>query len=302
MKAGIRPTGHTRSALALLLAVCCTGAALAGQAPPAAGTAQPQPPPPVVEKFEPKTDSQREAFGLMKDMANYLSNLSAFSFNSTNSFEVVQANGQKIEFGETRKVSLSRPDKLRVEEVASDGVRDLTLFDGKQITVLGADENVYAQAVQPPRLDDAIYYYTRDLKMRVPMALMLTTQFKLAMPDMVKEVDYVEETTIGGKPAHHIAGRTEAVDFQFWITNPPQTVPVRVIITYKLQPGMPQYKADLSAWNTSPKFASATFALALPKDAQKIPFAVQMTTLGAAPAAAPGAAPANSTAAPGEVK
>ena len=84
-------------ALALLLASCCAGAAFAGQAPPAGpAPAAGQPPPPVVEKFVPKTDSQREAFGLMKDMANYLSNLSAFSFNSTNSFDVVQQTTKPI--------------------------------------------------------------------------------------------------------------------------------------------------------------------------------------------------------------
>jgi hypothetical protein len=72
---------------------------------------------------------------------------------------VVQTDGQKIEFGETRRVSLARPDRLRIEEVASDGLSDLALFDGKQITVLSADDNVYAQAPQPPSLEDALVYY-----------------------------------------------------------------------------------------------------------------------------------------------
>jgi hypothetical protein len=241
-------------------------------------------------------------------MADYMSGLISFTFDSTNHFEVVQTNGQKIEYGETRKVSVSRPDKLRVEEVSSDGIRDFTLFDGKNITVLSADDNIYAQAVQPPTLDDALYYYTRDLKMRVPLALLLTTQLKAALPAMVKEVDYVEETEIDGKPAHHIAGRTEGVDFQFWITNAPESLPVRVIITYKALQGMPQYKANLSKWNVKPRYSAATWQLSLPKEAQKIPFAVQMTALGASGQAAPGAAPAApgtapaATAAPGEIK
>ena len=58
---------------------------------------------------------------MLKSMAEYLAALTAFSCTSTNSFEAVQANGQRIEFGETRRISLARPDRLRIEEAASDG-------------------------------------------------------------------------------------------------------------------------------------------------------------------------------------
>src|SRR5215207_3710318 len=120
-----------------------------------------------------KTESQLQAAALLKSMAEYLAGLTAFSCTSANSFESVQANGQRIEFGETRHLSLARPDRLRIEEVASDGTSDLALFDGKQITVLSADDNVYAQAPQPPSVEDALVYFVRDLRMRVPLALLL---------------------------------------------------------------------------------------------------------------------------------
>ena len=82
------------------------------------------------------TESQREAAALLKSMAEYLAGLESLRCTTTNGYETVQANGQKIEFGETRKIFLARPNRLRVEEEASDGFRDLTLFDGKQITTV----------------------------------------------------------------------------------------------------------------------------------------------------------------------
>ncbi len=232
-----------------------------------------------------QTQSQQEAAALVKAMAENLASLKSFSCTSSNGYEVVQANGQKIEFGETRRVSLARPDRLRIDEVASDGLTDLVLFDGKQITMLSADNNVYAQAPQPPSLEDALVYFVRDLRMRMPLALLLSTHVRTELPSLIKEIDYVESTTIRNQVAHHVAGRGESVDFQFWISDGKNPLPLRVAITYKLAEGQPKFWADLSDWNTSPKFGSATFQASLPKDARRIPFAVQLTALGATPQA-----------------
>jgi hypothetical protein len=211
-------------------------------------------------------------------MAEYLAGLTAFSCVSTNRFEAVQANGQRIEFGETRRIALARPDRLRIDEVASDGTSDVALFDGKQITVLSADDNVYAQAPQPPSIEDALVYFVRDLRMRMPLALLLSTHVRTELPILAKEVDYVESTQIRGQAAHHIAGRGDSVDFQIWIAEGTSPLPLRIVITYKLEQAQPRFEADISDWSVTPKFSGTTFQLSLPTDARKIPFAVQLLT------------------------
>jgi hypothetical protein len=223
-----------------------------------------------------KTESQRQAIAVLKSMAEYLAGLTAFSCTSNNSFEAVQADGQRIEFGETRRISLARPDRLRIDEVASDGATDLALFDGKQITVLSADDNVYAQAGQPASIEDALVYFVRDLRMRMPLALLLSTHVRTELPTLAKEIDYVESTKIRGQAAHHLAGRGDSVDFQIWIAEGASPLPLRIVITYKLAPSQPRFAADIADWNTSPKFSADTFQFSLPKDARKIPFAVQL--------------------------
>jgi hypothetical protein len=235
-----------------------------------------------------KTESQRQAAAVLKSMAEYLAALKAFSCTSANSFEAVQTNGQRIEFGETRRIFLARPDRLRIDEVASDGASDLALFDGKQITVLSADDNVYAQAPQPPSIEDALVYFVRDLRMRMPLALLLSTHVRTELPTLAKEIDYVESTNIRGQVAHHIAGRGDSVDFQIWVAEGTKPLPLRIVITYKLAPAQPRFAAEFSDWNIGPTFSSTTFQLSLPKDARKIPFAVQLLApeVAAQPAAA----------------
>ncbi len=106
-------------------------------------------------------ESQRGAAGLLSAMTQHLAGLESFSFAFRDGYDVVQPTGQKIEFGEARRVTVVRPDRLRIEEVSSDGTHDLAVFDGRNISVLNAEEGVFAQAPQPGILDDAIAYFVQ---------------------------------------------------------------------------------------------------------------------------------------------
>jgi hypothetical protein len=233
------------------------------------------------------TESQREATALLEAMADYLAGMEYFRCTTTNGYETVQPNGQKVEFGETREIFLARPNHLRVEEVSSDGFSDLTIFDGRQITVISAGFNVYAQAPQPPSLEDALVYFVRDLRMRAPLALLLSTHVRTDLLAMAKNVEYVEKTKVGRKDAHHVAAQSDSVDFEFWIADGNKPLPLRVVITYKTAPGQPKFWSDISNWQTNRKLSDKRFQVELPAAARQIPFAVQLSVLGATdPAAA----------------
>lgn len=229
------------------------------------------------------TASQREAAALLRGMTEYLASLQSFGVAFRAGYDVVQSTGQKIEFGETRRVTLARPDRLRVEEVASDGKRDLVIFDGHHISVLDADAGVYAQAPQPGTVDDALGYFVRDLRMRMPLALLLTTRLPDILHGTIRAIDYVESTEILGVPTHHVAGRADRVDFQFWIAEGERPLPLRVVITYPNSPGKPQYWANFADWNTSPQLPKTMFQFTPPPDARQIAFAVQVQRSAATP-------------------
>jgi hypothetical protein len=263
--------GMLRHSLAVA-AVLLAGPALADPATVAAPPAAPG----ATAAAAVPSESQREGARILKGMAEYLAGLKAFTFTFRSGYDVVQPTGQKIEFGETRRVAMDRPNLLRVEEVASDGTRDLAIFDGRTVTVLKADSNVFAQAPQPGTVDDALVYLVRDLKMRMPLAQLMTTRLPVELPKRVKSIDYVESTDIYGVPSDHIAGRTDSVDFQFWVTEGDHPLPLRVVITYLHEPGEPQYWANFTDWNAAPKFKKDEFRFTPPKDARQIPFAVQL--------------------------
>jgi hypothetical protein len=111
---------------------------------PAMG-AEGQPPDEQSAGGEPPDDDapmDSEALDALNRMAETLAQAQGFSVTIRASFDVVQDTGQKIAFGERRRVTLSRPDRLRVEVEESDGKRTLVIYDGKAITVFRQDAEI----------------------------------------------------------------------------------------------------------------------------------------------------------------
>jgi hypothetical protein len=116
-------------------------------------------------------------------------------------YDAVQKSGQKIEFNEARKITLSRPDKLRVEGERSDGAKTLTVFDGKEITVVDAAANVYATAPQPGSVDQSVVHFVSGLGMRRPLAVLLLSRLPAELEARVQTIDYVEKASaFGARP------------------------------------------------------------------------------------------------------
>jgi hypothetical protein len=65
-----------------------------------------------------------EAPGALNRMAATLAQAQGFSVTMRAGYDIVQDTGQKITFGERRRFTLSRPDRLRVEVEESDGKLD----------------------------------------------------------------------------------------------------------------------------------------------------------------------------------
>ena len=222
------------------------------------------------------TESQAQASAILMRMADFLGGAQRFSVSVRGGYDAVQKSGQKIEFGEVRKVTLSRPDRLRVEGERSDGAKTLTVFNGKEIVLIDETSNVYATAPQPGGLDDTIVHFVKDLGMQLPLAVLLVSNAAAELKDRVRSIDYVEKTNIHGAMAHHLAARTDTVDFQVWVADGDTPLPQHVVITYKKAKGEPQFWAQLSDWNLAPAIDDTTFLAKLPDGAQKIAFAAQL--------------------------
>jgi hypothetical protein len=216
------------------------------------------------------TPQDPAARALLLDMAGVIARAPGLSVTMRSGYDAIQADGQRIEFGERRKILMQRPNKLRVEVERSDGERGVFTYDGRWITAFNARENVYARVEKVASLDEILVYMVRDLRATVPLARMLTTGFPADLEKRATDVTLVEHCTLFDVPTDHLAVRTPEVDLQLWIATGAEPLPRRAVITYKNAAGQPQFRADLYDWKIAPKTEAAAFTFVPPAGAEQI--------------------------------
>jgi hypothetical protein len=245
-------------------------------APHAYPASEQKAPPVRAAQAESETASQAQARVILMNMAEFLGGTPSFRVGVRSGYDTVQPSGQKIEFGEYRTVTLSRPDRMRVESERSDGAKTLVVLTGKEMFLVDFASKVYATAPQPGALDESIVYFVKDLGMRLPLAALLLTRLPEELQTRVRSVDFVEKTSVYGTASYHLAARTDTVDFQVWIADGDKPLLQRIVITYKKAVGQPQFWAEFANWNLAPQLDDATFAAQIPDGLQRVAFAAQL--------------------------
>ena len=217
---------------------------------------------------------REDAIALLKGMSDFLSSHEHFSFDAQTGFDALQANGQKLEFGSTLKVTLRRPDRLRFEREKRDGSESTLFFDGQSILVDLPEENAYVSVKKPGTLDAALDYLVDDLGTPVPLADLLHSSVLAEQVDRIDAGFVAGDAKIAGTWCNQVALRTAAVDAQLWITDGEQPLLQRLVITYKTEEGSPQFWAQFSDWNFDPKTPDSLFAYTPPEGATRIPIGV----------------------------
>jgi len=228
--------------------------------------------------------STPDAKPLLIKMGEFLGKAQLLSVKVHTSYDAMQPSGQKIEWNEVRTLTISRPNRLRLEAEKSDGARSLVVFDGKEISTFDEKSRAYARAAQPGGVDETLVYFVRDLGMRLPLAALFLSKAAGDLERRVKSVEYVEKTGILGAPAHHLIGRTDSVNFQVWIADGDQPLPQRIVLTYPAESGQPQFRAQFSGWNLAPDAPDSAFTFTPPANASKIPFVAAVPRYTGAPA------------------
>jgi hypothetical protein len=186
-------------------------------------------------------------------------------------YDVVQDSGEKIEFGERRALTLRRPDRARFDITGRDGSQRTIFFDGTQLTTFDRAAKVYATVPSPGTVDAALAYYTRALKMRLPLRELFAADLPQRLQAALGSARWVGEETVAAVATDHVAFRDDTVDVQLWIALDGAPLPQRIVITYRLAAGQPQFQADFQGWTLSPEVPDAAFTFVPPPDAERIP-------------------------------
>ena len=114
------------------------------------------------------------AKAMLKAMTEYVAAQKAISFDYDVNLEVVTKDDQKLTLAASGNVELARPDKVRASR--SGGFADIeTVFDGKTLTILGKNMNIYTQVAIPGSIDHLVDELREKYHRPLPAADLLTS-------------------------------------------------------------------------------------------------------------------------------
>jgi hypothetical protein len=221
------------------------------------------------------SDADERAAKRVETMAKFLAKARRLSVTADCVYDVVQDTGEKIEFGERRVMTLRRPDRAHVEATRRDGTRRGVVFDGKQLTAFDVERKVYATAAKKGSTDAAFDYLKNELDTPLPLSELLASDLPEELEKMLDTTRLVGEETVNGVATDHVALRGDTADLQLWISRVGDPVPQRLVITYRLAVGQPQFAASFSDWDLSPEFPDSLFDFTPAPGAREIPFLVR---------------------------
>ena len=212
---------------------------------------------------------EADAKRLLKAMSDYLAAQKALSFEYDASLEVITKDEQKLALVSSGAVTLSRPDMIR--STRSGGFADVEMsFDGKTLTVLGKNLNIYAQQDIPGSVDHLVDELRDKHNRPLPAADLLSSNAYDALMLDVVDVKDLGSGVIGGVECDFLAFRAKEVDWQIWIAQGDRPYPCRYTITTKHLASGPQYTIQIRNWKTGDEVAATDFSFKNPTNAKKV--------------------------------
>jgi len=194
-----------------------------------------------------------------------------FSFQVRTIRVYTTANGQPLHIFHTMKVIAHRPNRLLVDVTGDDGSSKL-VFDGRTVTVYSAEQKRYASIPIPEGTIEAMMKEAMGrLGVDFPLADFLTEAPNKAFLTGVTSGSVIDTVTIDGSPYLHLFfSQPPGIELELWLEKNEQSLPRRLIVTYRNLPGQPNFIAEFSDWNFNIHPSDAEFTFQPPPDAAQI--------------------------------
>ena len=221
--------------------------------------ATPAPPPPL----------EPAALERMKAMSDLLKGAGGVTFRAVTDRETPSVSGQMLDFVNVSRVSVTRPNRVRVD---TDGDRFAASlwYDGKTVTIYSKKSSFYGQTAAPATIDETLQMLMDRFDTPLPVAGFLLKDPYARMMEGVKTAFDAGTAQIDGVTCRHFAFSEEDADWQLWIEEGARPLPRRMAVTYKKVPGSPRVLVALSDWNLSPTIPAGEFVFAAPPGATKV--------------------------------
>ena len=218
-----------------------------------------------------QSEIEAEADRILREMGVFLGEAETFSFHADVAYDEFSFWDQEITFGGIADIAVRRPDGLNVSYKGDDR-QSSVVFNGHTLVFHDLRTNLFARLETPGDVDQAVDLLFEKYGTSVPTADLIYSDPYEALIESAQFGVVVGKHFVGGISSHHLAFSGEVLDWQIWIQEGSQPFPLQLVITYKQEPGAPQYRARYSNWNLEPGLNDDHFEFVPPPDAGEMEF------------------------------
>jgi hypothetical protein len=233
---------------------------------PIAGAQEPAPGPPPAP---PPRSVEARAEQELKKMGEFVASLPHFALEAEETFDEIPDGELRRQLTNVRRVAVERPNHLAAD-ATGDTLNRASWYDGRTVTVLDKEHNVYATIEAPGTIDATFDKLTDEYGVVLPLADLLYSDPYAVLMEGVTYGRYLGIHQAAGVDCHHLAFSQGTIEWQIWIDAGEKPQPRKLVISYVQEPGEPQYSATIRRWNLDAKVPEGLFAFESPEGAQKI--------------------------------
>jgi hypothetical protein len=210
-----------------------------------------------------------EALAELVRATDFLTAQQSFRLHANIIYDVIQEDGRRLQFGKNGEIDLQRPDRLYAEVYLDDGRQRQFWYDGTTLSFAERPRNVHTQVKAPPTIDATLDMLERLLKDPMPLADLLYSDLA-PLEQRAVEAEIVGNSMVNGRWCRHLTFRGETVDWQLWIEQGDQPFIRKLVISYRAEPGVPQYVAWIDTWDLPEVFSDERFRFVVPEGSEFI--------------------------------
>jgi hypothetical protein len=210
-----------------------------------------------------------EAVAILDRMSNVITNLESCSFTLKTEYDIYNERLGLVKYSDVASVFLKAPDKLLVNKKGDKGQKNF-YYDGNTFSYYSVDNNQFASIPVTLSIMEIIDSLHNEYGIDFPAA-------DIFYPDLVDylitnsdNLSYLGLTNVDDKECFQIAGTSDEITYQLWITNDESYLPLKMSIVYTNRTANPQYEALFQNWSLNPSLDDSMFNFIVPEGAIKI--------------------------------
>jgi hypothetical protein len=215
-------------------------------------------------------DLDPDALAILKATAGSITGAKAFSFKVRVGRDRQATNNQLVTYFSQEVVTVSRPDKVRIDR---DGEHHDTqfYFDGSKAILFNPERKLYVSHSAPSTIDGMLQALEKQ-GVSFPMSDLLQSDPYDSLVKGLQSAYVIGRVNINKKTFIHLVFTDASSDWQLWVEPGDKPLPRGMEVIYKSESGSPRVTMDFTDWNLNAQPEPSTFEFVKPADAHEIQF------------------------------